>query len=240
MIKFIICDDNTQVLEKANQTITKVMMNYDSDYKVCKFTKYDEKLKEIIKDKFDIKIYILDIELPKISGLEIASEIREDDDDSIVIFVTAHSECKNDIFYSRLQAIDFISKYYCYQQRLEETIEHVIKKIYRNRCLEFTYNHVYNKVLYKEISYIEKSTSQNKCIIHLMNGTEKFINLTITKLKEELGKGFYQTHKSCLINLSNIKKIDYPRLTVYFINGDHTDLVTPSSRKELKQLVGNY
>ena len=133
MIKFIICDDNKEALEVANKAVTKAMMNYENEYKVLKFTKYDEKLKEQIKDEFNTKIYILDIELPIVSGLEIASEIREMDDDSIIIFVTAHPECKNDIFYSRLEAIDYISKYYRYEERIEDTIKNIIRKIYRNK-----------------------------------------------------------------------------------------------------------
>ncbi len=130
MIKFIVCEDNNDALERATQTVTKAMMNYDVEYKVYKFTKYTKELKDLINDDRDTKIYILDIELPSISGLEIASEIRETDDDSTIIFVTAHSDCKNDIFYSRLKAIDFISKYHRYQERLCQTIEHVMKKCF--------------------------------------------------------------------------------------------------------------
>lgn len=240
MIKFIVCDDNTEALEIASQAVTKTMMKYDTEYKICKFTKYDTKLKEVIKDEFNTKIYILDIELPTVSGLEIASEIREIDNDSTIIFVTAHSECKSDIFYSRLEAIDFISKYYRYQERLSETIEHVLQKIYKSKTLDFTYNYVYNRILYKEINYIEKLPSQNKCIIHLANGDEKGIVSSIIALKEKLGPMFYQTHKACLINLSNIRHIDYVNFTIYFKNGDSTDLLTPAARKGLRKYVGSY
>lgn len=240
MIKFIVCDDNTESLDIATKTITKAMMNCDAEYKICKFTKYTEKLNEIISDEFNTKIYILDIELPGISGLEIASEIREVDDTSTIIFVTAHSECKNDVFYSRLQALDFISKYHRYQERLGQTIEHIIKKIYKEKTLDFTYNYVYTKLLHKEINYIEKLPSQNKCLIHLTDGSEKQIGYTLTKLKEELKPIFYQTHKSCLVNLTNIKRIDYANFTIYFKNGDSTNLLTPSARKELKSRVGSY
>lgn len=240
MIKFIICDDNNEALERASQAVTKTMMNYDIEYKINKFTRYDKKLKEIINDKWNMKIYILDIELPIVSGLEIASEIREEDDDSAIIFVTAHSECKNDIFYSRLQAIDFISKYHRYQERLGQTIEHILQRMYKEKTLDFTYNHVYSKILYKEITYIEKAPFLNKCIIHLINGEEKNIPTTITKLKEQLKPMFYQTHKSCLVNLKNIKHIDYAKLTIYFKNGETTNLLTPIARKGLKENVKNY
>lgn len=240
MIKFIICEDNVDALERTSQTVTKTMMKYDIEYKIYKFTKYDSKLKEQIKDEFNTKFYILDIELPIVSGLEIASEIREVDDDSTIIFVTAHSECKNDIFYSRLQAIDFISKYHRYQERLEETINHVLQKMYKNKTLDFAYNHVYTRLLYKEINYIEKSPLQNKCVIHLVNGNEKYIVTSITKLKEKLSPMFFQTHKSCLVNLDNIRQIDYANYTIYFKNGDKTTLVAPSARKELKKIVGDF
>lgn len=240
MIKFIICDDNVDALERASKTVTKRMINYDLEYKIYKFTKYDKSLKALIKEPWNIKIYILDIELPVVSGLEIASEIREDDDESTIIFVTAHSECKDDIFYSRLQAIDFISKYYNYEERLDKTIEHVLQKMYKNKTLDFTYDHVYTRLLYKEITYIEKSPSQNKCIIHLLNGDIKYISTTITKLNDELKPLFYQTHKSCIVNLSNIKKIDYANFTIYFKNGETTNLLSLPARKGLKKHVGSY
>jgi len=240
MLKFVVCEDKQETLEKICHSVTKVMMNCDMEYKIEKFTEYNKKLKEIIDDKYNLKIYILDIELSAVSGLEIASEIREDDDFSAIIFVTAHSECKNDIFYSRLNAIDFISKYNRYQERLEETLNHVIQKIYKNKTLNFAYNHVYSKILFKEINYIEKAPLQNKCIIHLSNGEEKYITKSIVKLKEELGPMFYQTHKSCVVNVENIRDIEFSKFIIHFKNGDTTNLLTPPARKELRDRVGEF
>ena len=134
MLRFIVCEDNIEELNTAVQTITKTMMKYDEiEYKIQKFEKYDKKLQEVIKEPFDTKIYMLDVELPIVSGLEIASEIREIDDNSHIVFVTAHPENKNDIFFSRLEAIDFISKGHNYEERIGETIEHILKKILSNR-----------------------------------------------------------------------------------------------------------
>ena len=110
MLKFIVCEDNEEDLTSAVQTITKAMMNYDIEYKILKFYRHNKELEAVINEPFDTKIYLLDIELPVVGGLEIASEIREIDDKSYIIFVTSHPECKNDIFFSRLEAIDYISK----------------------------------------------------------------------------------------------------------------------------------
>ena len=239
MIKFIICEDKKEALDIANKAVTKAMMNYDIEYKVLKFTKYDEKLKEQIQDDLNTKIYILDIELPIVSGLEIASEVRETEDDSVIIFVTAHPECKNDIFYSRLEAIDYISKYYRYEERIEETIKYVLDRRYRNNTYSYTYNHVRENLLYKEINYIEKEPMHNRCILHLVNREEKLVPKTILNIKKELGPMFFQSHKSCLINLDNIKRINYAKYTIYFKNGDKTNLLSFEARKELRKIVGD-
>lgn len=240
MIKFVIVEDGANSLAVMNRSVTKVMMNYNIDYKVEKHTRHNSELSKTINDDKYTKIYLLDIELPEISGLEIASEIREVDDDSTIIFVTAHPECRDDIFYSRLKAIDFISKYVNYNKRLEETIEYVIKKMYKNKEITLSFGHNYFTLLYKEINYIEKDPSLNKCIIHLINDDVKYVSKTITKLKEELGDPFFKTHKACIVNTSNIKRIDEANCIIYFKNGDNTDLLAPTLRKELKEYVANH
>ena len=137
MLRFIICEDNKEFLNKLCNIVNKVMMPYNYEYKISKFTEYNKEVEEIIKRKNEQKVYILDIELPEVSGLEIASEIREDDLDSIIIFITAHNECKNDVFYSRLLAIDYIAKDRFWADRFEKTITHTVKAINKNRVLSF-------------------------------------------------------------------------------------------------------
>lgn len=239
MIKFIICEDNLDTLERTSQTVTKSMMKYDIEYKVYKFPKYTNELKKLINETGDVKIYILDVELPGISGLEIASEIREDDDDSIIIFATAHPDYRDDIFYSRLSAIDYIPKQQLYQERLQNTIEYVIDKKYKNKSISIISKHNHCKILYKEINYIEKCQMQNKCIIHLVDGETKEVITSITKMKEQLGNTFFQTHKSCLVNLKNIKNIDYSNCIITFQNGDKTTLFAVATKKELREHARN-
>ena len=128
MLRFITCDNEPEALERTVLAIRTIMMPYDFDYKISKFLKYDKDFEEIIKTPGEQKVYLLDIDLPKVSGLEIASEIRENGDwESMIIFVSGHPECKDDIFYSRLLAIDYIAKDRFWASRFESTIEHVIK-----------------------------------------------------------------------------------------------------------------
>ena len=133
MLRFVVCEDNKDFLGRLCTVINKVMMPYNFEYKISKFAEYNKEVEEIIKRKYEQKVYILDIELGDVSGLEIASEIREHDLESIIIFVTAHNECKNDIFYSRLLAIDYIPKDKLWAERFESTIEYTIKAINKRK-----------------------------------------------------------------------------------------------------------
>ena len=67
MLRFVICEDNKQFQDKISTIINKTMMPYNFEYKISKFTEYNEELSKIIKDKNESKVYILDIELPEIS-----------------------------------------------------------------------------------------------------------------------------------------------------------------------------
>ena len=61
MIKFIICDDEREFLNKECKIVENFMMNYDIEYdKVC-FSEYDDKFIETVKEDVGFKIYLLDI-----------------------------------------------------------------------------------------------------------------------------------------------------------------------------------
>ena len=53
----------------------------------------------------------------------------------------------------------------------------------------------------------------------------KIYNNIYSKTKSELKPMFYQTYKSCLVNLDNVREIDYSTSTIYFKNGDTTNLI---------------
>lgn len=240
MLRFIICEDNKDFLVRLSTVINQVMMPYNFEYKINRFTQYNKEVEQIIKKKNEQKVYILDIELPEISGLEIASEIREKDLESIIIFVTSHTECRNDIFYSRLLAIDYIPKDKIWTDRFKSTIEYTVKNINRKRVLIYNFNYNCYRIPYDDIVYIEKVQDDQKCIINTENGSQFEIISSITKLAKELGPSFFQSHKSCIVNVEKIKKVNYSDNTITFINNECVYLLSNRNKKKLKEYVANY
>ena len=47
---------------------------------------------KFLKSKVPFRIYILDIETPSRSGIDVAREIRNKDLESVIIFLTGHDE----------------------------------------------------------------------------------------------------------------------------------------------------
>ena len=77
LLKFVVYEDNPDSLERAITIIHRSMAPYDIEYEIEKYLSYSNDIEDTISKVNEHKIYILDIEVPKVSGLEIASKIRE-------------------------------------------------------------------------------------------------------------------------------------------------------------------
>ena len=237
MLNIIIYEDKEVFMKKNINSINIALANTDIDYRIHKFTSYSSKLEELINNREIKKVYILDVEMDGISGLEVASRIREDDWDSVIIIATAYDKYRNDVFYTRLMVLDFICKYSGYEKRLMEAVKTALKIIYRQKTFIFKYNHVVYRIPYNHICYIEKEPIIKRCIIHTLNN-DFYIVKSINWLNENLGSDFLKTHQSCIVNLNNIKEIDLSTNTIIFKNGDSTGLLAERKKKEVKQYVG--
>jgi len=237
MLNIVIYEDNKNYMQKNVNCINKSLASVDIDYRIHKFNCHCEKLDEIINNKELKKIYILDVEMNDISGIEVASRIREDDWDSIIIFATAYNKYHNDVFYNRLMVLDFICKYNGYEKRLIQDIEAALKIIYKQKTFVFKYNHVVYRIPYSHICYIEKEPLIKRCIIHTINNDFYIVN-SINRLLGILGSGFIKTHQSCIVNIANIEEVDLSNNVIIFKNGDSTNLLTEKMKKEVKSSVG--
>lgn len=237
VLNVIVYEDNSNFMKKNINGINRALVNCDIDYRILKFESYSDALDNIIHTKVMKKIYVLDVEMKDVSGIEVASRIREDDFDSIIIFVTAYDKYHNDVFYSRLMVLDFICKYKGYEDRLRDDIVASLKILYRQRTFIFSYNHVVYRIPYGNICYIEKEPLIKRCVIYTING--KFnIAKSLNWIEPRLGAGFVRTHQSCLVNVDNIKNIDFCSNVITFKCGLSTNLLANKKKKEVKERVG--
>ena len=234
MINFIICEDNKNVRDLHEALISKITMPYDFDYTVHSFEKYNNNLKEIINTPSNLKIYILDLELPGKTGLEIAQDIRKVDWDSIIIVLTSHDELELKLFKEKLLIFDFISKFDNYEKRLTDSINLVIKNLNCRSALVFKQDKEIYHIKYDNILYIFRDNTKNKTKIKAID-KEYYVRDTLTNVAKQLDNRFYQTHRACYVNLKNIKCADFKNDIIYFTNDDSIDYLSRNYKKGLKE-----
>ncbi len=239
MIKYIVCEDNKEVTKEINFIINKAMMSSEYDYKVIKFDDYSDKLLNVIKEGNNQKVYILDIGLPSMTGLDIAELIRKYDYNSIIIILTINNYCKGDALSSRLMVLDYISKQNDYKKILEKTLKTALTVLEQKKILKFEYYNTLYRYSYDEILYIKSNFGTVSTIV-LENGEEIQINKTLLYLKKELGSSFDYSQKGCLVNIDKIKKLDLYNKEITFINDVKINKVSYKLGRELKQYVRNY
>ncbi len=238
MLNVVVYEDNEDFMKRNIGCVNKAFGNCDIDYRILKYSGYTTDLEHLIYQKDIKRIYILDIEVGKVSGLEVASKIREEDDESIIIFSTAHDKYRNDVFYSRLMALDFVCKDSGYDKRLIDDLVASLKILYRQNTFVYSYNHVLYRLPCSSIYYIEKEPLIKRCVIYTSNG-KFYISKSINWIESVLKYGFMRTHQSCIVNLNNIKNVDFGSNVITFTNGKSITLLAAQKRKEVAARVAN-
>ncbi|MBQ9013341.1 MAG: response regulator transcription factor [Bacilli bacterium] len=233
MINFIICDDNKYVRDINKNIISKLAMPYDFNYKIYSFEKYNKEFKKIINSTVETKIYILDLELPNKTGIEIAREIRKVDWDSFIIVLTSHDELELKILKQKLLILDFISKFDNYEQKLTDTINMIINKKNDN-TLSFKCNRELHNIKNDNILFIYKNTALNKITIVTKENSYN-VRESLSNIVKKLNNKFYQTHRACYVNLSKIQKVDFKQNLIFFENSIKCDYLSRNYKKGLKE-----
>ena len=232
MINFIICDDNKNLLDDAVEIINKVMMKNKHEYKVHAFTDYNDKFMKIMDEKLSCKIYILDVEVPSKSGIDIARMIRESDVDSVIIFLTSHNEVGPILLKEEIMFLTFICKYDNADKRLESSINKALELVGKKMAIRFEDQGAIYTIPVKDIVYVLTDTLERKLIIKT-DYAEFKVSKTLVEMENLLPEQFKHSHRACIVNVDRIRMIDKRNNTIIFDNDDSVDLLSKSFRKEL-------
>jgi len=242
MINFIICDDNVEFSKKVRHIIDDYMMKSDVEYECTVFHNYDDGLKDMIKKEIGFKVYILDIQMPDGSGLDITRMIREEYEDwtSIILIITAYNEYKYDALGNRLFIMDFINKMDNCETKLKQDLTRIRSHYdHKEKCLTYEFNRIVKKIEYKHILYIEKEKANKNCKV-VTSYNESKISKSLKNLKAELDGRFIKINKGVLVNIEQIKEVDLTSNRVIFKNGTEIEDIAKCKRNEVIKLVANY
>lgn len=232
MINIILCDDNIKDLKNIETIVQRFMDKNKIDYNIHLFNDYNKDFYNICESKLSFKIYLLDIETPSKSGIDVARDIRKRDLDSIIIFLTAHEELGNIILKNDLLFLSFINKFDDCENRLITCLGKAMKLINKKQVLRFEDGSIIYSIKLDDILYLTKDSVERKTVIKT-DYAEFKVNVSLSDLSDMLDDRFTKTHRSCIINKNRTSKIDKQNKEITFDTGEVIDLVSDKYKREL-------
>ncbi|MCM1237153.1 MAG: LytTR family DNA-binding domain-containing protein [Ruminococcus flavefaciens] len=198
MLLIAVCDDMPLECADIAKQIGYILEQSDIDFVIKTFFGAQELMQS--KESFDI--IFLDIKMPKISGMELAREMREQGRQSLIIFITSAKEYVFEAF--DVEAFQYLLKP-IQNDRLKIVLEKAIKRMQIDTNTDFliiSENRQTKKVFLKDIFYIESVGRIAK--IHCNDGTlETYEQIGV--LEDKLSdKSFFRCHKCFLVNLNYV------------------------------------
>lgn len=235
-MNFILYEDAKEYTKRYKDVIHKLLGTTTLNYKITELNEYNETTKKELEKIEGNKIYILDIEVPGKNGLELARKIRKTGDwTSPIIIVTSHEEFKTVGYTAKILMLNFITKNNDLEKDLLETLEVALEINMSKKSLCYSNKGDLYHIPYQDILYIEKNLNDNMCTVITANNTYN-IRETIINLEEKLSDdiNFVKTHRSCIVNLKNIKYVDFENNIITFCNKE-IDLLSRAHKKHLKE-----
>lgn len=203
MFRIAICEDDTTQLEYMKSLVQKWA---EQSGVLCETDGYisAEQLMFSFDDDFPYELYILDIQMGKINGMELARRIRQRDKKAVLLFLTGLREyalegyevgafryllkpVKEEEFYQLMEQI--------VREREEEPVRYFLLE-QRGEVLKIPYCDIWSieaKGHYVELSYREKTLEWKASLASLQEEFEE--------------NGFVTVRRGMLVNVSRISRV---------------------------------
>ena len=233
-IRIAICDDDNRELAQTLRIV--------NDYFEHRFAKENIEILSFatsvallakIEDGKHFDIYLLDVLMPVVNGIELARSIRTNDNAAKIIFLSSSSEFALDSY--SVGAFNYLLKP-VQKEALVTLLEKICNKIYRQPkpCIVTRTQSGLYKVFFHELMYVE--VIKRTTYFYLKNELTIESILPITQVELELlgDSRFVKPHRSYIINLEYVKALTKEGFTM--MNGRSI----PISRNVLKEIKQKY
>lgn len=232
VITILLVEDNEGI---RNNLIHVINKNF-TDIELLTASTGKQAIKILMEEKIDL--FFLDIQLPDITGMEIAEKIRsmEQYEFSFIVFITAHVFMLKEAL-QKYNCYDFIEKPFS-EGKIIETLNKLRKgmgqkstQVKKSILIE---NGVYlHKVYLEDILFIEIEARVLK--VHTLSGIMKAQNMSLQKIMNLIEgvecEDFIMTHRSYIVNINKIKTIKQEKKRSWEIHLDGYEEVALLSHK---------
>lgn len=221
MVQIAIVDDEAAFIKAYKEKISELFRQCSMDCLIDAYT--DSKLFQKSCKDSQYDLIFLDIDMPDVSGIQIASELRETDSDAVLVFVSSHDNFVFETF--RYNTYRFVRK-----NKLMADTEEMVDSfctLLKTKQMHIRLDTAEQKSSIQDLSKIMFFYSIRHDIFFYSFQNES-VRLaahayTMNQLESRFGeKGFIRVHKSYLVNYRCIFRIKGER--IYLKNNEKIPL----------------
>ena len=226
MLKIAVVDDEYKFLFMYNNMISRLFSEHNVITDIKTFDSGKEFISSLLKNKYDL--VFMDIDMPEISGIDIAAELRRNDQCFDLIFVSAHPHFVFETI--RFTPYRFIRKVNLKSETIEAIDSYCSRTQIRFKMLSLELqngNSISEKVndivqfftIRHNVYYINKSEDGSRIL------SRKYSLSQLEKSTKE--SGFIRVHKSYLVNYRFIRSIN----AKYLLMTDNSEIPISHGKK---------
>lgn len=234
MIQIAICDDNRTFALWLRELVMKYLSNQEIEGNV----KVYYSGKELLRDKREYDIYILDIEMKGINGIETGKQIRARSRSAVILFLTITSQYALEGY--EVEPLRYLIKEEDEEQQMwqvQKVMKLAIDRVKREeRAIIVQQKQGQRKIPLSEIVFIE--VYNHICIIHTLDGRNYRISKALKEIEHEIKDGrFVRCHKSYIVNVQYIRVIEKNQI---IMKHNETVMLGRSMVKKVKEAMMEY
>lgn len=205
MYRIAICDDNEEFLELLEEKFNQYCKASSIQAVLHRFTDSDM-LIEQFEEKRSFDAFILDIEMPGFSGMDIAKIIRSHSNSAVIIFLTAYEAYAKDGY--GMNVSNYLLKS-CLEEELNMVLDQMflqLGKMKSDKIYTISNQRKFIKMIQKDIVYIYKN--QKNAVFVLEGQQEEWERITLQEVCQRLDNpDMMMVDRGLIVNLHHIRSI---------------------------------
>ena len=228
MLNIVLCDDNAQERDYIKSLVLDWADRSGADIAATEYPSAEAFL--FSYEDLSPDIILLDIEMPRMNGVELAKKLRACSETVLIIFITGYPDFISEGY--EVEALHYLLKPVT-PQKLGEVLDRAVSKISRvEKKILLPSEGGETAVSVRDIHYIE--VQRQYSVIYTVAGRYR-IKAPLTELESRLDDYFLRVQRSFIVNLREVVKIT--RTGVILKSGAEVPISRGTAEKVSRKII---
>lgn len=205
--RFAFCDDDAAQLENLRLLVAQWAAKNGHTAHISSFSSAEEFFFHYADEK-GYDVLLLDIEMPGMTGVDLARKVRRENREVQIVFITGYMDYIAEGY--DVEALNYLIKPVT-REKLFEVLTRAAEKLKLNeRALMLDIGDEIVRVPVYDIRLMEVRRNY----VTVFAGEEYTVRSSLGELESQLGDGFFRVGRSFIVNLLLIKKVTKTEITL--------------------------